>query len=83
MRRVLSSLSAALVFVALALALFQPYPVARTARAADLQEKCDDCTIRNARQFEHCTEVHGINHIPCYDQYNEGVVICFRNFCEQ
>jgi hypothetical protein len=24
-----------------------------------------------------------VNHIPCYDQYNEGVVICHRNFCEQ
>lgn len=82
MRRVLSSVSAALVFVALALALFQPQSI-RTAKAADLQEKCDDCTIRNFRQFEHCTEVHGINHIPCYDQYNEGVVHCFRNFCEQ
>jgi len=83
MRRVLSSLSAALVFVALALALFQPYHAARTARAADLQEKCDDCTIRNNQRFEQCLEVHGINHIPCYDQYNEGVVICYRNFCEQ
>ena len=82
MKRVLSTLSAALVFVALSLALFQPYPT-RTARAADINEKCEDCSVRNFRQFEHCTEVHGINHMPCYDQYNEGVVICFRNFCEQ
>ena len=83
MRRVLSTLSAALVFVALALVLFQPHPAARTARAADINEKCEDCSIRNNRQFEHCLEIHGINHIPCYDQFNEGVVICFRNFCEQ
>lgn len=82
MRRLMTSLSAALIFVALALVLFQPYP-ARTVRAADLQEKCDDCTIRNNAQFEHCTEIHGINHIPCYDAYNAGVVICYRNFCEQ
>lgn len=82
MKRVLSSLSAALVFVALALVLFQPQ-TARTVRAADIHEKCEDCTIRNNRRFEHCTEVHGVNHIPCYDQYNEGVVICHRNFCEQ
>ena len=82
MKRVLSSLSVALVFVALALTMFQPYS-ARTARAADINEKCEDCSIRNNRQFEHCTEIHGINHIPCYDQYNEGVVICYRNFCEQ
>ena len=82
MKRVLSSLSVALVFLALALTMFQPY-AARTARAADIHEKCEDCSVRNFRQFEHCTAVHGIDHIPCYDQYNEGVVICFRNFCEQ
>lgn len=82
MKRFISSLSAALLFVALALLLFQPYP-ARTVKAADIYEKCDDCTVRNVQRFEHCTEVHGVNHIPCYDQFNEGVVICYRNFCEQ
>jgi hypothetical protein len=78
----MTSLSAAVLFVAVALVLFQPYP-ARTVRAADINEKCLDCSVRNNRQFEHCLEVHGINHIPCYDQFNAGVVICFRNFCEQ
>jgi hypothetical protein len=82
MKRVLSSLSAALIFVALALTLFQPYP-ARTARAADIHEKCEDCSARNARQLEQCEEIHGTGHIPCYDKYNEGVVHCYRNFCEQ
>lgn len=82
MRRLLTSLSAALIFVALALVLFQPYP-ARTVRAADINEKCNDCTVRNNAQFEHCLEIHGINHIPCYDAYNAGVVHCYRNFCEQ
>ena len=42
MRRLIQSLSAALVLVALAPVLFQPYK-ARTVRAADLQEKCDNC----------------------------------------
>ncbi|MFL6331856.1 MAG: hypothetical protein ACJ754_00775 [Pyrinomonadaceae bacterium] len=82
MRRLLTSLSATLALVALALVLFQPYQ-ARTARAADINEKCLDCSLRNERQFEHCTEIHGIDYIPCYDQFNEGVVQCFRNFCEQ
>ena len=82
MKSVLSSLSVALVFIALALALFQPYPT-RTARAADLQEKCDNCMAHVQARFEQCLEVHGIDHIPCYDQFNDGVVICFRNFCEQ
>jgi hypothetical protein len=82
MRRVLSSVSAALVFVALALVLFQPQAT-RTARAADIHERCEDCTIRNNQRFEQCLAVHGQDHIPCYDKYNEGVVICHRNFCEQ
>ncbi|HEX7313135.1 MAG TPA: hypothetical protein VF297_04415 [Pyrinomonadaceae bacterium] len=82
MRRLMASLSAALVFVALALVLFQPYPV-RTARAADIHEKCLDCTIRNQARFDQCLEVHGQDHIPCYDQFNAGVVNCYRNFCEQ
>ena len=82
MRRLMASLSAALCFVALALVLFQPYP-AGTVKAADIHEKCLDCTVRNQARFDQCLEVHGINHIPCYDQYNEGVVICYRNFCEQ
>ena len=82
MRRFVTWLPAALVFVALALAMFQPN-ASRTVRAADIHEKCLDCTVRNQARFDQCLEVHGINHIPCYDQYNEGVVICYRNFCEQ
>jgi hypothetical protein len=27
--------------------------------------------------------VHGEAEPRCYDQYNEGVVHCYRNFCEQ
>ena len=82
MKRVLSTLSAVLVFVALALVLFQPQAT-RTVSASDIHERCEDCTIRNINRFEQCVAVHGENHIPCYDKYNEGVVICHRNFCEQ
>ena len=78
----MTSLSAALTLVALALALFQPYP-ARTVRAADINEKCEDCTVRNFQQYEQCVAVHGLDEQRCSDQYNEGVVHCFRNFCEQ
>ena len=81
MRRLMASLSAALCFVALALVLFQPS--AGTVKAADIHEKCLDCTVRNQARFDQCLEVHGINHIPCYDQFNDGVVVCYRNFCEQ
>ncbi|HEX8500495.1 MAG TPA: hypothetical protein VF659_07895 [Pyrinomonadaceae bacterium] len=82
MKRILSSLTAVLAFVALALALSQPYAV-RTARAADINEKCEDCTVRNAQRYEQCIAVHGETDQRCGEQYNEGVVICYRNFCEQ
>lgn len=82
MKRVLSSLSAALVFVALALALFQPQ-AARTAKAADINEKCNDCTARNAERYAQCIAVHGELGSHCGEQYNQGVINCYRNFCEQ
>lgn len=84
MRKLLSYSIGVVLFFTL---MFTPsIPTAqRTVKAAGktLQEKCDDCTIRNNQQFEQCVAIHGQDHIPCYDQYNEGVVICYRNFCEQ
>jgi len=82
MRKSLTYFSAALVFCLLMLT-FSLSSTTRIVKASDLQEKCDDCTIRNARQFEQCLAVHGQDELRCYDQYNEGVVQCFRNFCEQ
>jgi hypothetical protein len=61
-------------------------PIAQRSVKADgktLQEKCDDCMLRTQRQFDHCLAIHGQDHTPCYDQFNEDVVICHRNFCEQ
>lgn len=82
MKRIVSAVSAALFFVALALVLFQPGR-AGAARAADIFEKCEDCVIRNDRQFQQCQAVHGMAYQRCYDDYNEGVVFCYRQFCEQ
>jgi hypothetical protein len=80
MKRITSLISAALVFAALAFALTQP---ARTVKAADINDRCNDCTAKNAQQFDQCQAVHGINYQRCYDDYNEGVVHCFAHFCEQ
>lgn len=84
MRKPLSYIIASVMFFML---IFTPsMPTAQRTVKADaktLQEKCDECTIRNNRQLEQCVAIHGQDHIPCYDQYNEGVVICHRNFCEQ
>ena len=84
MRRPLSYFTAVVMFVMLMLTLSAPVGD-RSVNAAGktLQEKCDECSIRNNERFEQCVAIHGQEHIPCYDQFNEGVVICHRNFCEQ
>jgi hypothetical protein len=81
MRRFLTSLSAALGFVALALVLFQPYQ-ARTARAADIQERCNECLQRTAQQYETCQAQFGFDN-RCDEQFNRNIVNCYREFCEQ
>ena len=81
MRRFLTSLSSALAFVALALVLFQPYP-ARTARAADINERCNDCLLRTQQHYENCQAQFGFDN-RCDEQFNRDIVNCHRQFCEQ
>ena len=84
MRKPLSYFTAGVMFLLLMLTLSTP--VAERKVQADpktLQEKCDECNIRNSQQLDQCVAVHGIDELRCFDQFNEGVVICFRNFCEQ
>jgi hypothetical protein len=84
MRKPLSYFTAGIMFLMLMLTLSTPVAERRVkADGQTLQEKCDACSIRNNERFEQCVAIHGQDHIPCYDQYNEGVVICYRNFCEQ
>jgi hypothetical protein len=81
MRRLMTSLSAALLFVALALVLFQPH-TARTVRAADINERCTECLQRTQQQYENCQAQFGfINR--CDEQFNRDIVNCYRQFCEQ
>jgi hypothetical protein len=81
MRRFLTSLSAALALVALALVLFQPYTT-RTAKAADIHERCLDCIQRLVEHYERCQAQFGFD-VRCDEQYNRDVVNCYREFCEQ
>lgn len=84
MRRLLTYSIGVVLFFALISTPFTP-TAQRTVKAEPktLQEKCDDCNLRNNRQLEQCIAIHGLDHIPCFDQFNDGVVHCFRNFCEQ
>lgn len=84
MRKPLSYFIAGVMFFLLMFTLSM-HTAQRTVKAdgKTLQEKCDDCMARTQRQFDHCLAIHGQDHLPCYDQFNEDVVICHRNFCEQ
>ena len=81
MRRLMTSLSAALILVALALVLFQPYP-ARTVRAADINERCNHCLEKAGQDYEQCQAKYGFDN-RCDDAFNRDIVHCYRNFCEQ
>jgi|GEM_PF-1412132 len=82
MRRPFSLFTAALIFCLLALLLAAPASPG-SAQGADLQQKCDNCIRWVAERYNQCVAVHGESDIRCSDQFNEGIVICHRNFCEQ
>jgi hypothetical protein len=79
MKRILSSVSAALAFFAVVFALTMP---ARTANAADINERCNDCIAKAANDYERCQAKYGFDN-RCDDQFNKDTVHCYRNFCEQ
>jgi hypothetical protein len=81
MRRFMTSLSAALVLVALALVLFQPNAV-RTVRADDIHERCADCLRRTQEHYDQCQAQFGLDP-RCDEQFNREIVNCHRQFCEQ
>ena len=82
MKKIVSSLSAALVLVAMALALFQPVPV-RKVRAANINDRCDACLAKIQPKFDQCQAIHGVDYQSCYDDFNEDIVHCYAHFCEQ
>ena len=81
MRRIMSALAAALPFLALAAALCLPGPT-RAVRAADINERCNDCLLRTEQEYERCQAQFGFD-TRCDEQFNRNIVICFREFCEQ
>jgi hypothetical protein len=79
MKRTLSSVSAALAFFAVVFALTLPAPA---ARAADINERCNDCLLRTQQQYERCQAQFGFDN-RCDEQFNRDIVNCYRQFCEQ
>lgn len=82
MRRRLTYLSTSLTFCLLLLMLSIPYN-ARTAKAADPVEKCNDCLARIGARFQQCQAVFGDLEARCYEEINQETINCYRNFCEQ
>ncbi|MDT4954132.1 MAG: hypothetical protein QOJ02_2270 [Acidobacteriota bacterium] len=71
--------STVLVLFVLAL-LFSPRYTSRTVKAASaVPDLCTLCFIENARLQDFCL-AHGGSAQFCGDQYNRGVVFCFRAF---
>jgi hypothetical protein len=84
MRKPISYFTTAVMFVMLVLALSAPVAERRVqADGQTLQEKCNACLIRINDRLNQCVAIHGQDHLPCYDQFNDGIVQCYRNFCEQ
>lgn len=74
MKKSLNYLSAALIFLVLALT-FSLSPGTPTVQAV---QTCEDCQAKCQRKFDQC----GFSQ-HCSDKFNECIVQCFRHFCEQ
>jgi ABC-type dipeptide/oligopeptide/nickel transport system permease component len=79
MKRILSYVSAALVFFAVVFALTLP---TSTASAADINERCNACLARTQSEYEQCQAQFGFD-TRCDEQFNRNIVNCYRQFCEQ
>jgi hypothetical protein len=80
MRRTFTYFSAPLVFFVLVLTLFTPV---RKVKADPPPERCEACVAGVQARFDKCLEVTGGTDQRCFDQFNEGIIQCYRNFCEQ
>lgn len=82
MKRPFAYFSAALTFCLLMLALSLPYTT-RTVRAAEDFEKCNACLERTAAHYNQCVANFGELDPRCGERFNQDIINCYRNFCEQ
>ncbi len=82
MKRLLAYLPATLAALVVSLAVLAPF-ASRTVKADPSPDRCIECQLVLEHRFEQCQAVHGTDYQRCYDEFNEGIVHCFRNFCEQ
>ena len=72
--------SVTLVLFVLALVFSSPFS-ARTVKA-DQPDPCVKCQEKVQRDFEHCEAKYGVSQF-CYDQFNNGIIVCYATVCEQ
>jgi uncharacterized membrane protein len=82
MKRTFAYVSAALTFCLMMLALSLP-ATTRTVKAADINEKCNDCLARTAAHYNQCVATFGELDPRCGEHFNQDIIHCYRNFCEQ
>jgi len=79
MRRLFAFFSAAVICFALTLAISYS---TRTVKAQN-PDRCNPCVAQCGAHQEQCYAIHGLDELRCADQFNECIVRCFREFCEQ
>ena len=79
MRRLFAFFSAALFCFVLTLAISY---TTRTVKAQN-PDRCNPCVAQCGAHQDQCYAIHGFDEIRCGDQFNECIVRCYREFCEQ
>jgi hypothetical protein len=83
MRRPFDFFLAAAAFCVLLLTLSLSY-APPTAKAADLQERCNHCLMKTQAKYDACLAKYPVEEQQrCHDEFNSDISHCHRNFCEQ
>ena len=78
MRRTFAYFTSAIIFCLLMLTF--SLPMTRTVKA-DSQDRCVDCTVKVEEKYNRCIARNPTDP-TCGDEYNEGIVHCYRHWCE-
>ena len=78
MRRPLTYFTAALIFCLMMLTF--SLPTTRTAKAAN-PDRCVQCQVKVQEKYDRCI-ANDPTDPTCGDEFNEGIVHCYRHWCE-
>jgi hypothetical protein len=81
MRRPLTHFSAALILLVLMLTFSLSFTTP-TAKAVQPLDKCEECQRKVQAEYDRCIAKNPTDP-RCGDNFNEGIVHCYRHWCEQ